>query len=280
MQTSRIFHISDGRQFPLLFTEKGPFRMEVIEARLEDLEGIQPGVDAPFHVFLIQGETGKCQHLIEKLREARHLDDFPKVIVLPEVEYERLIKEVALIPRAMVLDDQVRPRHLKAVLEQVLQQEYYRQLVYRVSRESRDRSSAFENLLDMARKEVQTSREESAAFQALLEYEGKLRQFDQSMVLAMEEASGMKSHELLSMKSQLEATERLSDYRSLELREARATLTAAEAALDMSRKENIERERIILAMDQLRNYTDKELMELFQENQVLREKLGMPPRDT
>lgn len=280
MQTSRIYHISEGRQFPLLFSEKGPFRMEVVEARPENLGGIRPGPEFPFHVFLIQGESGKCQQLIEKLREARHLDDYPKVIVLPELEYARRIKEVALIPRAVVLDDQVRPRHLKTMLEQVLQQEYYRQVVYRVSQESRQRLGAFESLLELARKEIKTFREESAAFQALLTYEGNLRQFDQSMRVAMEETMQMKSNELLGMKSQLEATERLSDYRSLELREARATLSAAEAALDMSRQENIERERIILAMDQLRSYTDKELMDLFQENQTLRARLGMEPRDT
>ena len=166
------------------------------------------------------------------------------------------------------------------MLEQVLQQEYYRQVVYRVSQESRQRLGAFESLLELARKEIKTFREESAAFQALLTYEGNLRQFDQSMRVAMEETMQMKSNELLGMKSQLEATERLSDYRSLELREARATLSAAEAALDMSRQENIERERIILAMDQLRSYTDKELMDLFQENQTLRARLGMEPRDT
>lgn len=280
MQTARIFHISEGRQFPLLFTEKGPFRMEVIEARLQDLNSIQAGKESPFHVCLIQGETGKCQGLIDQLREARQLDDLPKVIVLPEAEYEQLVQEASLIPRIVVLDDQIRPRHLKTMLEQLLQQEYYRHVVYRVSGESRERLSAFERLLDMARSEVQAFREESAAFQALLDYEGKLRRFDSSMREAMEQTMQMKSAELLAMKGQLEATERLSDYRSLELQEARATLSAAEAALDMSRKENMERERIILAMDQLRNYTDRELMELFRENQELRARLGLPPRDS
>lgn len=280
MQTARIFHISQGRQFPLLFTEQGPFRMEVIEARLQDLGNIQASGESPFHVCLIQGETGECRELVERLREARQLDDLPKVIVLPEAEYAPLVQEASLIPRVVVLDDQIRPRHLMTMLEQLLQQEYYRHVVYRVGSESRERVSAFESLLEMARKEVQSFREESAAFQALLEYEGKLRHFDAGLREAMEQTMQMKSAELLAMKSQLEATERLSDYRSLELQEARATLTAAEAALDMSRKENIERERIILAMDQLRNYTDRELMDLFQENQELRAKLGMPPRDS
>ncbi len=280
MQTSKIYHISEGRKFPLISRESGPFRMEVVEAHLNDLSGIHPARSSNFHIFLIQSERGQVETMLEALRAARHLDDFPKVIILPEEEYARFGKEAGLIPRALVLDDDLRPLHLKLFLELSLQLEYYRNVVYRLSHDSRERGGVFESLLELARGELRTQKEETGAYSSLLEYEQSLRDFDKSIQGAMEQAMNLKDQEILDMKSQLEARERLSDYRDFELKRAKDQIDATEIALDMSTRENLERDKIISALDSLRIFTDKELMDLFHENQELRKKLGMPPRDT
>ena len=77
----------------------------------------------------------------------------------------------------------------------------------------------------------------------------------------------------------LQAMERLSEFRDKELKDARETLDAAQRALDLSRTENMEREKIIDALQRLNIYTDQEVVELFRENEELRKKLGMPPRE-
>lgn len=279
MQTSKIYHISEGRKFPLISRESGPFRMEVVEAHLNDLGGIHPS-RSHFHIFLIQAERGNVETMLQGLREARHLDDFPKVVILPEEEYGRYGKEAGLIPRALVLDDDLRPLHLKLFLELSLQLEYYRNVVYRLSHDSRARGGVFDNLLELARSELRSQKEETGAYSSLLEYEQSLRDFDRNIQGAMEQAMNLKDQELLDMKSQLEATERLSQYRDLELKQAKDQIDATEIALDMSMRENLERDKIISALDSLRIFTDKELMDLFHENQELRKRLGMPPRDS
>ena len=53
---------------------------------------------------------------------------------------------------------------------------------------------------------------------------------------------------------------------------------ATESVLDLSHRENMEREKIIQALERLRMLTDKELIDLFEENQTLRSRLGMEPR--
>ena len=271
MQVSKIFHISEGREFPLIFNSSGPFRRA-------ELPGIRPAKDV-FHAFLLQCEAGHTEQIQESLKANRHLDDYPKIIVLPNEDYRAHQQEISLIPRALVLDDEIRPHYLRIVLEQVLQQEYYRQLVYRLSHETRQRAGAFENLLELARSELQSSKEENQAYKSLVEYEADVRRFDQNVQNGIEEAHALKGQELVTLKTQLEAMEKLSDFRDQELKRAHAALNATEKVLDMSRKENIERDRIIAALDHLRIFTDKELHELVEENAELRKKLGLPARD-
>ncbi|HQI21177.1 MAG TPA: hypothetical protein PLW55_17625, partial [Leptospiraceae bacterium] len=79
-------------------------------------------------------------------------------------------------------------------------------------------------------------------------------------------------------KSTLAAYEHLSEFRDRELSETRKQMHATESVLDLSHRENMEREKIIQALERLRMLTDKELIDLFEENQTLRSRLGMEPR--
>lgn len=277
MQIAKIYHVSHGRTFPLTLTDKGPFRFEITELEPEALANLNPA-EAGFQIFLIQAEEGRVHSLLEELRNHRRLDDYPKILILPESEYRARYAEATLAARTLALDDSIRPEHLMTVLSLVLQQEYYRQTVYKLSRDSRQRSQLFETLMELARRELKSAREESAAFRSLVEYDASQKRFEDDLLLALENANVLRDSELLTMKRQLEATDRLSEYRERELHDARATISAAEAALDMSRRESLEREKIIGAMDRLRSFTDREMIELFNENQDLRARLGLPPR--
>lgn len=277
MQHCTIFHVSTGRKFPLDLRETGHFKVSVEEVELSKLGDVHPPV-GDFAVFFVQGEHDQGSNVWKILKTHRSLADFPKLVLLPESDCRALQKDFNLVPHSYLIDDTIAPRHLKTVFELVFQQEYYRQVVYNMAREMRQKGSAFENLLDLARKELQVSRDASGAYASLLEYEASMRKFEEQIQRAKDMAIQLKEQEMLLLKEQLQATERLSEYRDKELDVARSSFTAAEAALDLSRIENMERERIITAMDRLRSFTDKELLDLFQENQELRRKLGMPPR--
>lgn len=278
MQLSRIWHVSDGRKFPLTLTETGQFRCEGVEVKLEDLSSVQPASDL-FHIFFIQTEKGHLESLKKNLKTARNLDDIPTIILLPEEDYRQGLAQLALLSRTYILDDSIRPQNLKTILELTLQLEYYRNLVYRLSRDSRQSNSIFENLLALARRELETSKGESAAYKSLLEYENMHKKFHSSFEKAIEETLRMKDTEMLTLQAQINAMEKLGEFREKEITDARKTFQAAEAVLEYSRKENMEKDRILNAMDRLRSYTDRELLDLYQENQELRKKLGMPSRD-
>ena len=277
MQKATIYHVSDGRAFPLEFRDKGPVHLALQECPPDSLDSIRPNPDQ-LALIRIQGEEGQLDDIVARVRTARHLNDLPKVLLLAEEDYAEAIKKVALLPRTVLLDDSIRPFHLQLILELIVQQEYYRQVVYQLSHDSRQRGEVFENLMELGRRELKRSREESDAYRALVEYETEIRKSEKGISGAVDVVGRLKEQELLSLKTQLQATERLSQFRDNELREAREQIHAQEEVLNMSRRENIERDKIINALDRLRIYTDKELMDLFHENNELRRRLGMPPR--
>ncbi len=277
MHRTKLWHASSGRKFPLNPRQQGLFQLEVAEIDLKQLAALEPekGMD---HVFLIQMEKDDFAGLKEDLQSARLLTDYPKLFLVPEAEYKDALKEYSLIPRAYLIDDSVRPRNMMLLLEFVLQQEYYRQVVYRLSGELRQQSDLFENMFELARAELQASREENEAFRHLSDYAESRRRFQNQVTEAMETVVELKDQELLTLKEQLEATEHLSEYRSKELKHAQQTIQAAEAALDLSRKENLRRDQIIDAMERVRTLSESELLELIQENNDLRQKMGMPEK--
>ncbi|MBW7858772.1 MAG: hypothetical protein H3C43_10890, partial [Leptonema sp. (in: Bacteria)] len=120
---------------------------------------------------------------------------------------------------------------------------------------------------------------ESAAFQKLLEFEQTYRVFEEQVNSAINEAFRLKEHEMIRIQNAYQAMEKLHGFRDHELQQAKDTIKAAEIALSLSREENLERDKIIEALQHLNIYTDTEVMELYKENQDLRQKLGLPARD-
>ena len=278
MQSARIYHISEGRALPLTQSERGPFALEVIEQNYRELSTIEPAGGST-QIFILQMEPDRLNDMVDVVKQCRSLDDYPKIIIVSESEFERARRLISLIPRAALIGDSIRPAHLRLIIDLIVQQEYYRQVVYRMSHDARARGEIFENLMELARNELRRTRDENQAYQSLVDYESEIRKSEKQIQEALEMTMQLKNQELVTLKSQLEAIEKLSEYRDQELIHARSTLKATEAALDLSTRENIQRESLITAMDRLRIYTDKELMDLYNENQALRQKLGMPPRE-
>ena len=277
MQSCKIWHSSDGRKFPLETREKGQFQVTVQEISIEDLATVEPD-PGTLHTFFIQLETDRLDDLIEILKNARYLQDYPKIIILGNDQYRAASSRLSLLPRVLILDDSLRPQHLKLFLEQVWQLEYYRMLVYNLSHDMRQQKEVYDSLINLARSELQSSRDENEAFEQLQEYERQHREFDVNLSNAREQVESLKNSEILDLKDQLAAMERLSEYRDFEYDRTRAALNATEKVLDLSQQENIERDKIINAMDRLRALTDQELIELLNENKELRGKLGLPER--
>lgn len=276
MAVQKIWHVSEGRKFPMEVRKQSLPSFEVIEIGPADLAGVKPEAEG-LHVFVIQGERGGLAAMRNLVESTPHLRDFPRVLVLSQEDYLNYTPD-RHSRNLIVLDDTVRPGILKTVLEMVLKIEFYRQVVFKMSRDIREQSDLRERMMDLARKEVKDARDESQAYQALLTYESSHHRFENQVQEAMERAMVWKDHELLDMKDTLSAFERLSQYRDRESLEMRKRIEATESVLNLSQQENLERERIIQAMERLRRFTDQEILELFEENQHLRARLGLPER--
>ncbi len=272
-----IWHVSEGRKFPLDLRKTDALAFQVKEISPQEMKTLKPD-PADLHVFLIQGERGGLAAMRNLVEATPHLSDFPRILILSQDQYgayDQAHRNMNL----MVIDDSVRPVHLKLIVEIVLRVEHYRQIVFHMSEQTREQAGLLERMLGLAREEIKNAREESGAFEALMEFETAHKRFERSISDAMERTMKLKDQELLELKGTLAAYERLSEFRDRELMEMRKHISATESALEFSHRENMEREKIIQALERLRLLTDKELIDLFQENQQLRGRLGMPPRE-
>ncbi|MBX7057224.1 MAG: hypothetical protein K1X75_04115 [Leptospirales bacterium] len=277
MQIARIYHISSQRSLPVEVGIRGGMQIESMAIAPEDLAGLRPKPDE-LSLLLVEMEAGAELSTMKSVSSRSDLNDLPKLLLCPASSYRSILSAAALSPRTYLLDDSVRPEHLRLTIELLLGQEHYRFSVRQLANEARNQRGAFENVLEMARRELQSAREEHGALRALLEYEAQAERFHHGLQEALEQANSLRDRELVSLKGQLEASERLSQFRDQELREARSVANATEAALDLSREESLEREKLITALDRLRSLTDRELMDLVRENELLRQKLGLPAR--
>ena len=276
MKSQKIWHVSEGRKFPLDLKKHDTLSFQIMEISPNDLRTLHPEPD-DLHVFLIQGERGGLAAMRNLMESTPHLSDFPRIIILPQDQYG-LYEANPRNMNLLVLDDSVRPGLLKLILETVLRVEHYRQIVFHMSEQMREQAGLLDKMLGLARDEIKNARSESAAFEALMDFETVHKRFERSIADAMERTMRLKDQELLEMKSTLAAYERLSEFRDRELSETRKQMHATESVLDLSHRENMEREKIIQALERLRMLTDKELIDLFEENQTLRSRLGMEPR--
>ncbi|MBE7438622.1 MAG: hypothetical protein HS115_09240 [Spirochaetales bacterium] len=276
VKSSIIWHVSRGRSFPLEL-RRGPFPIEIREASFADLENLtaRPG---EIHLCLIQVEKGGMEAIGQAIHRAKSVYDIPKILLVPSGEARNFPVNPELLPRTLILEDSIQPQNLAVCLEQQLVLEYYRSIVYTLSHEIRQKTEAYEKLLALSQEELKAKQSESRAYAALMDYHVEHQAFADRVQKARESMDSMQNSELLQLSEQLEAYERLSAWRDQEMKSAEATLQATSTALDLSTKENLEKEKLLNAMDRLRNFTEQELQDLLTENNELRARLGMPPR--
>lgn len=252
--------------------------LTIRECSFEDAKTLQPD-DTGIHLVFVQVEAGDLEAQCRTLDELPRLLPYYRVVLVPEAEYHRADQLLRVRKRLYLLDDGIKSGVLQMFLTVLLQLERYRSIIQDFSTQVRAHREFFDSFSNLIQKEMSEVKGESIAFQRLLEFEQRYRVFEEEVNRAINEAFRLKEHEMLHMQDALTAMEKLQVFRDSELQQARDTLRAAEIALNLSREENLERDKIIEALQRLNIYTDSEVVELYRENQELRKKLGMPPRE-
>jgi len=275
--TYTIWHISKNRNFPLNLNDE--FKGLVInECSYEQAKSIQPN-DTAINLFFFQMEAAEVESQSRILDELPLLLPYFRVILVPEAEYRRVDQLLQVRKRLYVLDDGIKSGVLQMFLSTLLQMERYRQIIQDFAQQLRAHREFYDSFSTLIQKEMSQMKNESVAYQHLLEFEQHYRLFEERVNEAINEAFRLKEHEMLRVQNAYLAMEKLQDFRDTELQHARETLRAAEIVLNLSREENLERDKIIEALQRLNIYTDAEVLDLYKENQELRQKLGMPLRD-
>jgi len=277
MASFTIWHISKNRNFPLNLSDEFS-GLVVRECNFEEAKTLQPD-DSGIHLFFFQVEAADLDTQCRILDELPTLLPFFRVVLVPEADYRRADQLLRVRKRLYLLDDGIKSGVLQMFLSTLLQMERYRHIIQDFSTQLRAHREFFDSFSNLIQKEMSQMKGESVAYQHLLEFEQRYRVFEEQVNSAINEAFRLKEHEMLRVQDAFMAMEKLQDFRDSELQLARDTLRAAEIALNLSREENLERDKIIEALQHLNIYTDSEVVELYRENQDLRKKLGMPARE-
>lgn len=277
MASYTIWHVSKNRRFPLNLSEEFP-ELKVNEISFEQIKTIQPD-DKGVHLFFFQTEATEIEPQSQILDELPVLLPYFRVVLVPETEYRRATDLLRVRKRLFLVDDSIKSGVLQMILSSLLQMERYRQIIQDFATQIRAHREFMDSFSNLIQKEMADVKGESAAFQKLLEFEQTYRVFEEHVNSAINEAFRLKEHEMIRIQNAYQAMEKLHGFRDHELQQAKDTINAAEIALSLSREENLERDRIIEALQHLNIYTDTEVMELYKENQELRQKLGLAPRD-
>lgn len=283
MAIVKIWHLSRNLKFPLKIKkdenlEDKNLKIEIYERDLTEINLIRFEEES-IPIIVIQGTTTTAQEIVEILNQNPILVPIAKVLILPENILEEIMNQIEIKRRLYVIDDQTKTSTLKLILEFLIKSERYRKIIQDFSTQIRKYRDFLEGYVQLIRTELLDAKNETKAYQHLLEFEQQYRIFEEKVNKALEEAFSLKEKEMIELQTTLKALEKLGELRDQELMQAKKTLEATEIALEISRKESLEREKIIEALEKLNIFTDAEVMELYKENQELRSKLGLPPRE-
>lgn len=283
MEEIKIWHFSRNLKFPLKIKADGfserSYKVVVLEKDLFELE-LLPFDEEEVHILVFQAYEDSINDLLHVLNSTPRLLPFIKVIIIPELYLDYFQDKLEVKRRIYVLDDQTKSSYLKILLEYIIKSERYRKIIQEFSTQIRKYREFLESYVEVIRKEILEAKSESQAYQRLLEFEQQYRVFEEKINRALEEAFSLKEKEMIELQSTIKAMEKLGEFRDKELMEARKTIEAAEIALEISRMEGIEREKMIDALQKLNLLSEAEIIELYKENQELRKKLGLPPRES
>lgn len=200
------------------------------------------------NIFIIDLMNRDVSEIISMVNEDRRIRGFLKFVILYKRQIRRAIKMSVNLLRLEYLSRPLNKNEFILLLEKSIIVERYREIMSSISREAESRIAAYEDLMNIARKEIFKSVKEKGDFGRILEFERHLREEQEKLNGAIERFTLRRQKEMFHLKSGTHAEDMLSGLRRNERHdkegslEVRGNIDYAEGA-GSGRDENRKRDR-------------------------------------
>ncbi len=204
------------------------------------------------------------------IREDQRLQDCQKFIVLNKIKIKKAVGSSINFLHTEFLSRPLNKREFILLLEKSVIVERYREVMKFVSKEAENRIGAYENLMDINRRELFITDEEKEDFKNILNHEKNLLKKHDELNNAIKEYTMLRQKELFHNKNRIKAEEMLEELRRQELLDANKIIKAQENVIDFSSNKLIEANQIIQAKDSVEELGRQEAVRLHKELKKLR----------
>ena len=272
MVNSNIWHISNGKDFPLELWKHPSFSIQVKNIDFKSWSKIDL---KPNELNIIFFQISRSEWEKNKNKIIREFDTNPNVTLFLIAPVDK--KEFSEDSKGsyLVLSYPLRKKEIKHFIDKALQAELYKRASYEISQNCIDNMNYVQGIFDLATKENLDKQNTIVAMEKMIEYHSKVKNYQENMNLAIDQVNVLRNEEVLMLHERLKANEMMDELKTEELKEAQKIREATEAALQFSRIEEITQDKIINAQNKLFEYTDMEIKQLVLENKELKKRLGI-----
>ncbi len=272
MVNSNIWHISNGKEFPLELWKHPSFSIQVKNIDFKSWSKIDL---KPNELNIIFFQISRSEWEKNKNKIIREFDTNPNATLFLIAPIDK--KEFSEDSKGsyLILSYPLRKKEIKHFIDKALQAELYKRASYEISQNCIDNMNYVQGIFDLATKENLDKQNTIVAMEKMIEYHSKVKNYQENMNLAIDQVNVLRNEEVLMLHERLKANEMIDELKTEELKEAQKIREATEAALQFSRIEEITQDKIINAQNKLFEYTDMEIKQLVLENKELKKRLGI-----
>lgn len=275
MKKSVIWNISSQDKFPLEMWKHPKLTIELKHLSLSESTNLVVS-DQEINIFYLRVSSKEWKDIKEKFLKNFELHPFISIIIISTPDDpDAISKELLSKSKFLVLENPIHLRELRIILDRIIQVEFYKNAAMEIGNGCLANVGFFEGVFSLAHKEYESKEHEAEALRSILDYEEKVKINQDEINIAMEKVNELKNLELIELHDRIRAGELLDQMRENELKSVIEEKKATERALEYSRIEEINQDRIIQAQDRLFSYTEKEILELLEENKKLKKQLGL-----
>lgn len=248
----------DGKKVAQALREMG-LKLSMVEG--STFRGLKMSQD-DINIFVVDIKERDMPDIMGMLREDLRLIDCLKFVILYKKQIRKAMNMAMNLSHVEFISRPLDKREFSLLLEKSIVLERYREMMRHVSQDMETRIEAYENLMDINRKNVFITDKEKEAFEKIMEYEKHLSMEQGKLNRAIKEFTLMRQVDMFDIENRIRAEEMLADLRRKELMDAKSVIKAQESVLEYSSKELRDANEIIDATEKVIELSRVEAMEL------------------